>query len=131
MRCGARGATARDPVRAVDDGDDLDRGGRRRRAEAHVSGSSSISGATGRPAADLVARAQQAGYEALILTVDVPVAGPRLRDVRNGFSIPPKLKAKTALNALVSSGMVVQPAHHRAAQVRLAQLVERNYRRAY
>jgi len=51
--------------------------------------------------ADLVARAQQVGYEALILTVDVPVAGPRLRDARNGFSIPPKLKAKTVLNALV------------------------------
>jgi len=50
-------------------------------------------------AADLIARARQAGFEALILTVDVPVAGPRLRDVRNGFSIPPKLKAKTVLNA--------------------------------
>lgn len=50
--------------------------------------------------ADLIARAAQAGYEALILTVDVPVAGPRLRDARNGFSIPPKLKAKTVMNAL-------------------------------
>jgi L-lactate dehydrogenase (cytochrome) len=50
-------------------------------------------------AADLVGRARQAGFEVLILTVDVPVGGPRLRDVRNGFSIPPKLKAKTLLNA--------------------------------
>ena len=50
-------------------------------------------------AADLIARARQAGFEALILTVDVPVAGPRLRDVRNGFSIPPKLKPRTLLNA--------------------------------
>jgi L-lactate dehydrogenase (cytochrome) len=47
-----------------------------------------------------VARAAQAGYEALILTVDVPVGGPRLRDARNGFSIPPKLKARTVLNAI-------------------------------
>ena len=30
-----------------------------------------------------------------MLTVDVPVAGHRLRDVRNGFSIPPTLTVKT------------------------------------
>jgi L-lactate dehydrogenase (cytochrome) len=52
-------------------------------------------------AEDLMARARAAGFEALILTVDVPVAGPRLRDVRNGFSIPPKLKAKTVGNAIL------------------------------
>ena len=33
---------------------------------------------------DFVARAKAAGYEALVLTVDTPVPGPRLRDVRNG-----------------------------------------------
>jgi L-lactate dehydrogenase (cytochrome) len=44
---------------------------------------------------DLVERAQRAGYEALVLTVDVPVAGPRLRDVRNGLTIPPALSWKT------------------------------------
>ncbi len=49
----------------------------------------------------LIARAHAAGFEALILTVDVPVAGPRLRDVRNGFSIPPKLKARTVGNAIL------------------------------
>jgi len=47
---------------------------------------------------DLVARARAAGYEALVLTVDVPVAGARLRDVRNGFSIPPALTTKTVLD---------------------------------
>jgi L-lactate dehydrogenase (cytochrome) len=52
-------------------------------------------------ATDLIERARQAGFEALILTVDVPVAGARLRDVRNGFSIPPKLKLRTLLNAVV------------------------------
>jgi L-lactate dehydrogenase (cytochrome) len=50
-------------------------------------------------AEDLMARAQAAGFEALILTVDVPVGGPRLRDVRNGFAIPPKLRPKTVVNA--------------------------------
>lgn len=44
---------------------------------------------------DLVERARAAGYEALILTVDTPVGGSRLRDVRNGFSIPPTLTLRT------------------------------------
>jgi L-lactate dehydrogenase (cytochrome) len=44
---------------------------------------------------ELMTRAGAAGYEALILTVDVPVAGNRLRDARNGFSIPPKLSVNT------------------------------------
>jgi len=50
-------------------------------------------------AEDLMARAKAAGYEALMLTVDVPVAGARLRDVRNGFSIPPALTIKTVVDA--------------------------------
>ena len=49
--------------------------------------------------AALVERAGAAGYEALVLTVDTPVAGPRLRDVRNGFTIPPALTARTVANA--------------------------------
>jgi len=44
---------------------------------------------------ELMSRAKAAGFEALILTVDVPVAGMRLRDVRNGFSIPPTLTLRT------------------------------------
>jgi L-lactate dehydrogenase (cytochrome) len=45
--------------------------------------------------AALVERARAAGYEALLLTVDVPVAGSRLRDVRNGLIFPPELTART------------------------------------
>jgi L-lactate dehydrogenase (cytochrome) len=48
----------------------------------------------------LVERAANAGYDTLLVTVDVPVAGARLRDKRNGMSIPPALTAKTVLNAL-------------------------------
>ena len=48
----------------------------------------------------LVDRAAKAGYDTLLVTVDVPVAGARLRDKRNGMSIPPALTAKTVLNAL-------------------------------
>jgi L-lactate dehydrogenase (cytochrome) len=51
--------------------------------------------------AALVERAKAAGFEALVLTVDTPVAGPRLRDVRNGFSIPPALTVRTVANAAV------------------------------
>ncbi len=47
---------------------------------------------------DLMGRAKAAGFEALVLTVDVPVAGARLRDARNGFSIPPALTVKTVLD---------------------------------
>jgi L-lactate dehydrogenase (cytochrome)/glycolate oxidase len=48
----------------------------------------------------LVNRAAAAGFETLVLTVDVPVAGDRLRDVRNGMTIPPSLTSKTILNAI-------------------------------
>jgi L-lactate dehydrogenase (cytochrome)/glycolate oxidase len=48
----------------------------------------------------LVERAAQAGFETLVVTVDVPVAGARLRDVRNGMTIPPTLTPATILNAL-------------------------------
>lgn len=44
---------------------------------------------------DLVERALAAGYDTLMLTVDTPVAGGRLRDVRNGLSIPPALSLRT------------------------------------
>ncbi len=52
----------------------------------------------------LVDRAAKAGYDALLVTVDVPVAGARLRDVRNGMTIPPTLTPRTVL------GMATRPA---------------------
>ena len=48
---------------------------------------------------ELVANAKAAGYEALIVTVDVPVNGNRLRDLRNGMTIPPQLTLKTFVDA--------------------------------
>ncbi|TFC49548.1 alpha-hydroxy-acid oxidizing protein [Cryobacterium sp. TMT1-21] len=48
----------------------------------------------------LVDRAAKAGFDTLLVTVDVPISGARLRDKRNGFSIPPALTAGTVLNAL-------------------------------
>ena len=102
----------------------------RRRRPAPGGGSSSTCGGTGRPARALVERARAAGYEALVLTVDTPVAGPRLRDVRNGFTIPPALTLRTMANAAVHPRWWVDLLTTAAAGVRLAALLGRHGRRA-
>jgi 4-hydroxymandelate oxidase len=43
--------------------------------------------------ADLIQRAEEAGCRALVLTVDLPRIGRRLRDMRNGFTVPPQITA--------------------------------------
>ena len=48
----------------------------------------------------LVERAKRAGVKNLMLTVDVPAAGQRIRDYRNGLTVPPRLTAGTVINAL-------------------------------
>ncbi|MFI7483463.1 alpha-hydroxy acid oxidase [Kocuria sp. M1R5S2] len=48
---------------------------------------------------DLLERAAASGYGTLLVTVDTPVAGQRLRDVRNGMVIPPKLTLRTLADA--------------------------------
>ena len=45
-------------------------------------------------------RALSAGYDALVLTTDNQVLGNRERDVRNGFTIPPRFTAGSALGML-------------------------------
>ncbi|MTB26751.1 MAG: alpha-hydroxy-acid oxidizing enzyme, partial [Actinobacteria bacterium] len=45
----------------------------------------------------LVERAQKAGVKNLLLTVDVPASGQRIRDYRNGLTVPPRLSAKTVI----------------------------------
>jgi L-lactate dehydrogenase (cytochrome) len=50
---------------------------------------------------DMLARASAAGYEALVLTVDVAVAGVRERDLRNRFSVPPRLTLRTAAQGVL------------------------------
>jgi len=42
--------------------------------------------------ANLVHRATQAGYKALVVTIDTPILGRRLADCRNGFNLPSHLK---------------------------------------
>ncbi|TMM14484.1 MAG: alpha-hydroxy-acid oxidizing protein [Actinobacteria bacterium] len=52
---------------------------------------------------ELIERAAASGYTTLVLTVDVPVAGARHRDVYNGLTFPPSLTGRTIL------GMVRKP----------------------
>jgi isopentenyl diphosphate isomerase/L-lactate dehydrogenase-like FMN-dependent dehydrogenase len=43
---------------------------------------------------EFVERAQAAGYDGLVLTIDNQLLGNRERDLRNGFSIPPRFRAR-------------------------------------
>ena len=51
---------------------------------------------------EILQRARTAGYSALILTVDLPVHGNRERELRNGFTIPPKIRPQHIWEALCS-----------------------------
>lgn len=52
----------------------------------------------------LLSRALNSGYEALVLTIDTPNSGNRLRDGRNGFSIPPRVPVKKGIGTLAHPG---------------------------
>ena len=58
--------------------------------------------------AEMVQRAADSGYEALCLTVDTAVFGKRERDVRRGFTLPPKLGLSTVLDGIVHPGWTWQ-----------------------
>jgi L-lactate dehydrogenase (cytochrome) len=53
-----------------------------------------------------VDRARAAGYRALVLTVDVPIISRRERDLRNGFTVPPRITVRNALDTLRRVGWV-------------------------
>ncbi|WP_141618169.1 alpha-hydroxy acid oxidase [Myxococcus sp. AB036A] len=57
----------------------------------------------------LVRRAESAGYEALVITVDMPRMGRRERDLRNGFALPAHLRPSNLL-------MEASPELHRSQQ---------------
>ncbi|MEY3267158.1 MAG: hypothetical protein RJA15_1604, partial [Actinomycetota bacterium] len=50
---------------------------------------------------DMLSRAQANGYEAIMLTVDTAVLGRRERDVRRGFTLPPKLGPGTIIDGIL------------------------------
>ncbi|MCT2586820.1 alpha-hydroxy acid oxidase [Actinophytocola gossypii] len=66
---------------------------------------------------DLVRRAEQAGVSALVVTVDVPIMGRRLRDLRAGFSLPPHVTAANLAGdpARTANPMVTVAEHTRLA----------------
>lgn len=49
---------------------------------------------------DMLQRAEAHGYEAIMLTVDTAVLGRRERDVRRGFTLPPKLGPGTIIDGI-------------------------------
>ncbi len=49
---------------------------------------------------DMVERASAAGYQALLLTVDTAVLGRRERDVRKGYTLPPKIGLDTIVDGI-------------------------------
>lgn len=49
---------------------------------------------------ELVQRAKAAGYKAIMLTVDTAVFGRRERDVRRGFTLPPKIGLETFIDGI-------------------------------
>jgi isopentenyl diphosphate isomerase/L-lactate dehydrogenase-like FMN-dependent dehydrogenase len=54
----------------------------------------------------LVAEAVESGFEAIVLTVDAPWIGPRERDLRTGFEIPPDVTVPAMADAIGSEGPV-------------------------
>ncbi len=83
----------------------------------------------------LVDRAAAAGCTVLCLTVDLPVQGPRERDRRNGFTVPPRIGlgnlldyarhpgwlARMSRGPRITFGNLEQPGHEKAALMTLAQ----------
>ena len=59
----------------------------------------------------IIERAEAAGYEALVVTVDVPVMGRRLPDVRNAFTLPSNMTAANLATAVQGAKNVYHHAY--------------------
>jgi L-lactate dehydrogenase (cytochrome) len=73
---------------------------------------------------EMVSRAADANYEALVLTVDTTVLGRRERDVRRGFSLPPKIGADTLVDGALHPAWTL--AFVRSEPIRFANVVGRD-----
>ncbi len=71
--------------------------------------------------ADLLARAADSGYEAIMPTVDTAVLGRRERDVRRGFAMPPQLGLGTLVDGALHPGWTWRFA--RSEPIRFANVV--------
>lgn len=61
---------------------------------------------------ELVGRAKDAGYTTVWLTVDTAVLGRRERDVRRGFTLPPKIGPETLIDGAVHPGWTLDFLRH-------------------
>ena len=50
---------------------------------------------------DFIQRAKASGYTALCLTVDLPQAGQRERDLKSGFTVPPQIRLSNLLDTML------------------------------
>ena len=53
---------------------------------------------------EMLERASATSYEAIVITVDTPVLGRRERDVRRGFTLPPRVGLDTLLDGALHPG---------------------------
>ncbi len=60
----------------------------------------------------MIRRAEDAGYEALIITVDLPVGGKRERDFRNDFSVPFRFTPRNFLDFALHPEWVATTLRH-------------------
>jgi (S)-mandelate dehydrogenase len=60
----------------------------------------------------LVSRARNSGYEAILVTVDLPVSGKRERDPRNGFVTPYKPSWRNSRDVLCKPAWVLEYLRH-------------------
>jgi L-lactate dehydrogenase (cytochrome) len=73
---------------------------------------------------EMITRAAAAGYEALVLTVDSVVFGRRERDLRRGFTLPPKIGLETLVDGARHPGWTWE--FVRAEPIRFANVVGRD-----
>jgi len=61
---------------------------------------------------EFIQRCKDANYDSLMLTVDIPVAGYRERELRYGFTLPPKLNLAGVLGFAARPGWVYSALTH-------------------
>ncbi|WP_336744398.1 alpha-hydroxy acid oxidase [Aureimonas altamirensis] len=66
---------------------------------------------------DLIARAEAAGFDTLLVTADVPRPGKRLRDLRNGFGLPLRFSAGTLLDLARHPAWAIATLRHGAPRL--------------
>lgn len=61
---------------------------------------------------DMIERAKRAGYDVLVVTVDIPAVTRRDRDIRNGLTVPPQFGPRTVWHAAMRPTWLMRLAKH-------------------